>query len=210
MKPRILLADDHPLILEGFQRLLLPAYEIVSLVGNGRELVKQVLERKPDIAILDFSMPLLNGLEAMRQARRENATTKFLFVSMYAEASYVRAVLRAGGSGYILKRSATSELVKALEEVLKGNFYVSPQITTEPVHSLMRGGPGSFGSKLTARQREVLQLVAEGRSSKEIAAVLNISLKTVEFHRNQIMQSLGLHSTAELTRYAVERGIVGR
>lgn len=210
-KPRIVLGDDHSLILEGLRSVLQNDFEIAGIATNGRELVEIAERLKPDAVVLDISMPLLNGMEAARQIRKTIPATKLLFVTQKSEREYVKAALQMGASGYILKQSLVSELVPALREVLNGRFYITPD--------LRNGLPGIwhstqnpselFATELTPRQREILQLVAEGKSNKEIAALLSISIKTVDFHKAAIMDELGIRSTAELTRYALRQGISG-
>jgi DNA-binding NarL/FixJ family response regulator len=202
-KPRILLAEDHTLVAEGIIKLLEPEFEFIGRVENGRELVDAVQRLHPDLVVVDISMPILNGVEAARQINKIRPPVKMLFLSMHADASYVSEAFRAGASGYVLKRSAASELSTAIHEVLQGKVYVTPLISKDFVQARDMGK-----DILTGRQREVLQLVAEGRSAKEIGAILHISVKTAEFHKAGIMEKLHLRSTAELTRYAIEHGIV--
>lgn len=211
---RVLLADDHTLVIEGIKKLLEPHFDLVGAVEDGRALLVAAAELRPDVILADISMPLLNGLDAVRQLKKSLPTAKVVFLSMHADPAYVSEAFAVGGSGYLLKSSVASELVFAIDEVLKGRYYVTPSVTKDLVGSLVglqsetrRQRPEAFG-QLTARQREVLQLVAEGKANKEIASVLKISPKTVEFHKSRIMRELGLHTTAELTRYAISHGIV--
>ena len=210
-RPRLLLADDHTLVVEGLAKILESEFDPVGTAENGRELLRLAEELKPDVVLLDISMPLLNGLDACKQLIKTSPQAKVIFVTMHADADYVAEAFRAGGSGYLLKRSAASELVNAIHEVLKGRCYVTPQVTREALGPLL-GGNGAdtrkLSSTLTSRQREVLQLVAEGRSVKEIAALLKISAKTVEFHKCALMERLDIHTTAELTRYAIKHGLI--
>ena len=210
-RPRLLLADDHTLVVEGLAKILESEFDPVGTAENGRELLRLAEELKPDVVLLDISMPLLNGLDACKQLIQTSPQAKVIFVTMHADADYVAEAFRAGGSGYLLKRAAASELVNAIHEVLKGRCYVTPQVTREALGPLL-GGTGAdmrkLSSTLTSRQREVLQLVAEGRSVKEIAALLKISAKTVEFHKCALMERLDIHTTAELTRYAIEHGLI--
>jgi len=211
MKPRLLIADDHTLVLEGLRKILEAECELVGTVEDGRALMEAARQLNPDLILLDISMPLLNGIEAARQIRKSNPDAKLIFVTMHGDPDYVREAMRTGASGYVLKRSAASELVTAIREVLKGKTYVTPLVTKGVAGSLTEVSPHAsrtFGG-LTTRQREVLQLVSEGRSGKEIAAVLHVSVKTVEFHKASIMRALGLRTTAELTRYAIEHGLSG-
>jgi DNA-binding NarL/FixJ family response regulator len=211
-KPRVLLADDHALILEGLRRVLEPDFEIAGTAVNGRQLVALALELRPDAVLLDVGMPELNGIEAARQIRRALPAVKILFVTQMEDRAYARAAFQAQASAYLLKQSAVAELATALREALAGRYYVSESLRglLDGVFDPNRNPAELAGEDLTPRQREVLQLVAEGKTGKEIAASLGISVKTVEFHKSAIMQELGLRSVAELTRYALEHGIVPR
>jgi len=209
-RARLLLADDHTLVVEGFRRLLEPEFELAGAVEDGRALVAAAQKLKPDVVLLDISMPLLNGIDAARQLKKIMPEIKLIFLTMHADPAYVTEAFRVGASGYLLKRSAASELVNAIREVLRGRCYVTPLVTKDMLGSMLGPSPegGTFSTDLTPRQREVLQLVAEGHSTKEIATVLNISVKTVEFHKSRLMQRLGIRSTAELTKFAIQHGIV--
>jgi len=209
-KPRVLLADDHALILEGLRRVLEPEFEIAGTAVNGRQLVAMALELRPDAVLLDVGMPELNGIEAARQLRRALPTIKILFVTQMEDRAYARAAFQAEASAYLLKQSAVAELSIALREALAGRYYVSKSLRglLDGVFDPNRNPAELTGEDLTPRQREVLQLVAEGKTGKEIASALGISVKTVEFHKSAIMQELGLRSVAELTRYAIEHGIL--
>ncbi len=208
MRARLLIADDHTLVVEAFRRLLERDFDLVGEAEDGRVLLQTAARLKPDVILLDIGMPLLNGIDAARQLKKIVPTTKLVFVTMYSDPEYVREAFRAGARGYILKRSAASELITAINEVLKGRYYITPLVTREALGPLLANADQKRG-RLTPRQREVLQLVAEGRSAKEIGAILHISTKTVEFHKSSIMDELGSRSTAELTRYALEHGLVG-
>ena len=205
-RPRVLVADDHALVSAGISKLLENDFDLIGTVPDGRALVAAVQDRKPDVILLDISMPELNGIEAARQIRLNQPNAKLIFVTVHSDTPYVIEALRAGASGYVLKRSAASELVTAVQEVLDDKVYVTPLIAKSAVDNFLKS-PGGRISFLSNRQREVLQLVAEGYSAKEIAKMLGISAKTVEFHKGVIMKKLNLHSTAELTRYAIENGI---
>jgi DNA-binding NarL/FixJ family response regulator len=210
-RPRVLLADDHALILEGLRKVLDKEFEIVGVAENGIDLVMEAERLKPDAVVLDIAMPLMNGIEAARQVKKAGPSIKIVVLSQRAERQYVQAAFRSGVSGYVLKQSAAGELTSALREVLAGRYYVTPMVSKGIPFALLNGerNPSElFGESLTKRQREVLQLLAEGKTAKEIAIVLNISPKTVEFHKGGIMEELGLRTTAELTRYAIEQGIV--
>ena len=210
-RPRVVIADDHVLVIDGLRRILEPECEIVGAVEDGRSLLEVAAEVRPDIVLLDISIPLLNGVEAARRLRTIVPAAKLIFVTMHGDATYVERAFHAGASGYVLKRCASAELVSAIHEVLKGRTYITPLIRRDIVNELP-GFPlwaGDSSGELTGRQREVIQLVAEGHPAKEIAAILNISFKTVAFHKANVMRRLGIHSTAELTKYAMDHGIIG-
>jgi DNA-binding NarL/FixJ family response regulator len=214
MKLRILLADDHTLVREGFRKLLeeRPEWEVVAEAGDGREAVRLAEHLKPDICILDVSMPLLNGVEATRQIARRVPTTRILVLSMYSDEAYVAQILQAGAAGYILKDSVGVDLIHAVSEVARGKSFFSPIIARVMLDDYVRqltdkGVPDRFDT-LSEREREVFQLVAEGKVNKEIAPLLSISLSTVETHRARIMEKLDLHSAAEIVLYAVRRGVI--
>jgi DNA-binding NarL/FixJ family response regulator len=208
-RPRVLLADDHRVVAEGLRGLLGPHFDVVGIASDGRELLAAAKTLDPDVIVLDISMPSLNGIEAARQMRSAGSRAKMIFLTMHREALYAARCLEAGASGFVLKHSAAAELVTAIEEVLKGGTYITPQVAGELVGSFRRGGPAGDDAlgELTPRQREVLQLVAEGRSCKQIAAVLGISRRTAEFHKARLMETLGLKSTAELVQYAIRTGL---
>lgn len=210
-KPRVLLADDHQILIEGLRGLLEPEFELLPTVSDGRALVQQALAEQPDIIVADISMPLLNGLEAARQILKDRPQQRIVFLTMHSDVAYAAEAFRAGASGFILKKSAAAELVTAIREVLKGGVYVTPPVAKAMMRDTLLGQPPSPedpATALTSRQREVLQLVAEGHSIKEIGAILNVSPKTVEFHKYRVMEQLDLRTTAELTQYAVKHGIV--
>jgi DNA-binding NarL/FixJ family response regulator len=208
-KPRVLLADDHRVVAEGLRSLLDPCFDVVGIVSDGRELLSVAKQLDPDVVVLDISMPSLNGIEAARQMRAANLRARLIFLTMHREATYAARALEAGGSGFVLKHSATTELLTAIQESLKGGTYITPQIAGDLVHSLQRGASNDVDASgdITPRQREVLQLVAEGRSAKEIAALLRISRRTAEFHKARLMETLGLQTTAELVQYAIRTGV---
>jgi DNA-binding NarL/FixJ family response regulator len=206
--PRVLLADDHALLLGAFEKLLADECEIVGQVSDGRALVAAAERLKPDLVILDISMPLLNGLDAGRQIKQKLRNTKLIFLTMNEDADLAAEAFRAGASGYVLKRSAASELVTAIREVMQGRSYVTPLVTEGLVGSLINADARKAGGDLTLRQREVLQLLAEGRSMKEVAGVLNLTPRTVAFHKYRMMEQLKIKSTAELIQYAVKHNIV--
>jgi DNA-binding NarL/FixJ family response regulator len=210
-RPTLVLADDHPLIVHATRRLLEPEFEIVGTAKDGRSLVKLVQERQPDVVLLDISMPLLNGIDAARQIREQRPKTKIVFLTMHADRDYVAEAFRAGASGYLLKSSAEGELAPAIRTVLEGNAYVTKELSLElrnlPFRKNQMRAKDEHG--LSSREREVLQLVAEGRSAKEIAAILYLSPKTVEYHKYRMMKKLGLHSAAELATYAARKSMMG-
>jgi DNA-binding NarL/FixJ family response regulator len=210
MKPRLLLADDHTLLLEGIRLMLEPEFDLVGSVEDGQALLAAAKTLKPDIILLDISMPVLNGIDAARRLRKLLPSAKLIFLTMHADFDYVEEAFRAGAMGYLLKRAAASELITAIRAVLKGNHYVSPLVTRNALKPLIASSKsgGKFSDRMTPRKREVLQLVAEGRSRKEIAAILSISVKTVEFHKATLMRELNLVTTADFTRYAIEHGII--
>lgn len=207
-KPRVLLADDHSLVLEGFRRILADQCELVGMVEDGRALLEAAGRLKPDIVILDVSMPLLNGIDAATQLKRTHSSMKIIFVTMHSDADYVRSAFEAGASGYLLKRSAVDELEQAIRAVWAGHTYITPLIAKDLLDVLLTMGPGQQKKTLTFRQREVLQLLAEGRTVKDIALRLKISTRTVEFHKAQVMEQLNLRTTAELIKYALTHGLL--
>jgi DNA-binding NarL/FixJ family response regulator len=209
---RILLADDHALVRAGLRALLddLPGVEIVAETGDGREALRLVRERKPDIALIDVSMPGLNGLDVAARITHDHPAVRVIIVSMHGDDETVRRALKAGAAGYMLKNSDRAELEMALRAVARGDTWLSPALTKRVVAALTqdpRPAEGPFEA-LTPRQREVLQLVAEGHSNKEIAQRLNVALKTVETHRTELMERLGIHGVAGLVRYAIQVGLV--
>jgi DNA-binding NarL/FixJ family response regulator len=209
-RPRVLLADDHPLFLAGLRPLVETECEVVGTVSDGRALVEAASRLKPEVIVLDIGLPLLNGIDAARQIKKDQPDAKILFLTMHANPAYLKEALRAGATGFLLKTSAREDLLGALRDVIRNRIHVSPGFGEEIVEQFERH-PRSFGgsqSVLTARQREILQLVAEGKTAKEIAGVLNVSVQTIAFHKHQIMAKLGLHTTAELTKYAIREGIV--
>ena len=207
-KPRVLIADDHLLLLDAFERLLEGTYEIVGKVADGRELVRAALELKPDAVVADISMPELNGLEAARQILARIPGTRIVLLTVHEDGVLAADALQAGVSGFVLKRSAAGELQQALREALAGAKYLTPLIAGGDARSLAeQPGNGSPIGRLTSREREVLQLLAEGRTMKEIGVRLCITARTVAFHKYQLAEKLGLRSTADLVRYALEHHI---
>ncbi len=209
-KPRVIIADDHRLFLEGFRKLLQEQCDLVATVADGRALLEATERLQPDLVIVDISMPLLNGVDATRQLKKLHPRTKVIFVTMHGDAAYAKAAFKAGASGYLLKQSAPDELDQAIRAVLAGDYYLSPLIAKGVIDSLIGGPlePASARESLTFRQQEILQLLAEGFSVKDIAKTLDISTRTVESHKAHIMEQLKLHSTAELIRYALTQGLI--
>jgi DNA-binding NarL/FixJ family response regulator len=207
---RILLGDDHPLMLSGISALLAQQYEIVGTAPDGLALVGAALELRPDIVVLDVSMPILNGIDAAGRIRAVLPDALIVFLSMHANPMYLRKAFDAGANGYVLKTGAAEELLTALDQARRGRPYVSPDFGPDVAESLRTTGGRSARTSvsLTDRQRQILQLVAEGRQNKEIAEVLGVSVKTVEFHRGRLMARLNARSVAELTRYAVLEGLI--
>jgi DNA-binding NarL/FixJ family response regulator len=214
MSLRILLADDHTLVRQGLRKLLeeRPEWTVVAEAGDGREAVRLAEQFKPDVCILDVAMPLLNGVEATRQIARRVPATRILVLSMYSDEAYVAQILQAGAAGYILKDSADVDLIQAVSEVARGKSFFSPPIARVMLDDYRRQRTdkniADRYESLSDREREVFQLIAEGKVNKEIATLLSISLSTVETHRARIMEKLDLHSAAEIVLYAVRRGVI--
>ena len=212
MTTRILIADDHKIIREGLKALLdkEEGFEVVAEAQNGLAAVRLAKKLKPDVVIMDIGMPDMNGIEATREIVNANKSVKVVALSMHSDRRFVLQMLEAGASGYLLKESAFEELVMSLNAVISGQPYLSPKVTDvvikEYLHSTGKN-EGTVFKMLSAREREVLQLLAEGKSTKQIASVLNVSVKTIETHRQQIMEKLDIHSVAELTKYAIREGI---
>jgi DNA-binding NarL/FixJ family response regulator len=208
-RPRVLLADDHRLVREAFARLLESECDVVGAVADGCALLEVAPELRPDIVVLDIAMPLLNGLDAARQLRRLMPGVKLIFLTVSEDPDLAAEAFRAGASGYLLKNSAASELLKSIQEVSLGRSYVTSLVTQGLVTSLLRDpGHAPEMAHLSDRQREVLQLLAEGRTMKEVARILKITPRTVAFHKYSIMGDLGIKSSAGLVQYAVKHGIV--
>ena len=211
-RPRVLLADDHLMVAEALKSLLAPEFELVGVVDNGLEMVMAAATLRPDVIVADVSMPRLSGIDALVQLRQRGDLVPVVFLTMHRDASFARRALDAGASGFVLKHSAPAELVTAIRAALEGKTYLTPQLAAEVLES-MKQSPQRAGdslASLTPRQREVLELAAEGRSAKQIAALLGISPRTVEFHKYQTMEALGLHTNAELIHFAIRHGLVAR
>lgn len=206
-RPRVLLADDHKLLLEAFTSLLEPECEVVGTAGDGRAVVAESKRLRPDIVVLDISMPGLNGLEAGRQIRAAVPETRLIYLTMNEDPDLAAEAFRLGASGFLLKSCAASELFRAIQEVLKGRSYVTPRSTGGMVSALV-AGRRSGANRLTQRQREVLQLLAEGRSMKEVGLILGLTPRTVAFHKYQMMERLEIRTTAELIQFAIRNHIV--
>lgn len=210
-RSRILLADDHTVVIEGLRRMLdHPEFEVVGVATDGRALLRDAIRLQPDVIVTDVAMPLLNGIDAAREIHKHSPKPKIVFLTMHPEAVYATAALAAGASGYVLKSAAGEELIGAIRAALEGHTYISKAIakSVKRAREVRPADDHSAIDGLTRRQREVLQLLAEGRQAKEIAVVLNVSPKTVEFHKYRIMDLLGVRTVADLTRYALKRGIV--
>ena len=211
---RILLADDHTVVRQGLRKVLedRPDWVVVAEAGNGREAVQKAEEMKPDVAILDVAMPLLNGIEATRQIVKRSPATRVLVLTMHSDEAYVNQILKAGATGYLLKDSADVDLIQAVGAVSQGKSFFSPGVARlmldDYVRQLADKGITDRYESLSEREREIFQLIAEGKANKEIAAILSISPSTVETHRARIMEKLDLHSAAEIVLYAVRRGVI--
>lgn len=209
-RPRVLIADDHQILAEGIRGLLEPEFTVVAIVPDGRQLVTAARQYLPDVIVADISMPFLNGVEAAMQIRAAGLTSRIVFLTMHQDVAYARRALASGASGYVLKHSVAAELVTAIRESLRGRTYITPWIAGELLKSYRDND--SSGSvlppRLTARQQEVLQLIAEGQTAKQIAATLKISVRTAEAHKARILEVLNLNSTAELVQFAIRNGLI--
>jgi DNA-binding NarL/FixJ family response regulator len=209
-RPRVLLADDHLLVAEALKSLLAPEFDLVGVVEDGRALIEAARTLRPDVIVADITMPHLNGIDALIQLRQSGNQVPVVFLTMHRDLSFARRALDAGASGFVLKHSAPAELVSAIRAALDGKTYLTSQLAGEVIES-MKQLPTRVGDplgSLTPRQREVLQLLAEGRSAKQIASSLAISARTVEFHKFQLMEALGIHTNAELIHFAIKSGLV--
>ena len=207
--PRAILADDHTLVAEALHGLIAPQFDVVAMVADGHALLASALALKPDVIVVDISMPLLNGLEACRQIKAKIPGVKIVFLTMNEDPELAVEAMKSGGSGYVLKKSAASELLQAMQTALRGKCYITPQIVRGMQDSFIRNPQGRSQPRLlTARQREVIQLLAEGKSMKEAADVLNVAPRTVAFHKYRVMQDLGFKTNADLIQFAVKSRIV--
>jgi DNA-binding NarL/FixJ family response regulator len=209
-RTRVLLADDHPVVAQGLKALLKESFELVGVVHDGRALVEAAEKLRPDVVVTDLSMPLLNGLDAIRQIRKRRPESKVIILTMHRETQLAVDAFRAGASGYMLKVSPVEELITAIQQVAQGRVYVTTLLSKDLIALLLEAARHSAAgeSPLTARQREVLQLIAEGRTMKEVASILNISPRTAESHKYEIMQALGVQTTAELIQYAMRMKLI--
>ena len=208
VKPRVILADDHTLLVEAFEKLLSAECDIVAKVADGRALLAAVREHHPDVVVLDLAMPLLNGLEAARHIKQMDRGIKLVFVTMNEDPDLAAEAFRVGGSAYLLKRSAGSELLLAIREAMKHRSYVTPLVTEGMLGSLMHATAEVPARQLTSRQREVLQLLAEGKSMKEVASILDVTARTVAFHKYRMMEQLNIKTNAELIQYAIRHHFI--
>ena len=208
MPVKVLLADDHLIVRQGLRAILeREGFEVVGEAADGHRAIELARELRPDVAILDYSMPLLNGIDAAREIIKGDSRTRAVLLTMHTEDQYILEAIKAGIRGLVMKSQASEDLVRAIREVYQGRVYLCPGVSQTVVQAYLRKTELS-SDPLSARERQVLQLVAEGKSTKEIAALLEISFKTVESHRSRIMEKLGLHETASLVRYAIRRGLI--
>lgn len=209
-RPSVLLADDHKIVAEGLRRILEQEFDLVDAVADGRAMIEAATRLRPDVIVADIAMPELNGLEAARRLKKSKVASKIIFLTMHADTEFALEALEVGATGYVLKHAAAEELTRAIREVLKGGLYLSQPIANEVLQILesQGGKPERQRARLTPREREVLRLVAEGYTMAQIADALNVSTRTVEFHKYNLSDKLGLRTTAELTQYAVRHGIV--
>ena len=209
-RPRVLLADDHRLVAEGVKSLLAPEVDLVGVVEDGLALLEAAKQLRPDVIVADITMPHLNGIDALVRLRQEHERVRVVLLTMHQDVAYARRAIEAGASGYVLKHSAPAELIAAIRAALDGKTYVSPALAGDVLQDMTRR-PDQVRDPVAAlrpRQREILQLLTEGRSAKEIGAALSISARTVEFHKYQMMETLNLHTSAELVHFAIKHGIV--
>jgi len=206
-RPRVLLADDHRIVTEGLKGILAEEFELVGIVENGRAMVDAARTLRPDVIVADISMPHLNGIDALAPLKRDNPDVRVVFLTMHRDAAYARRALEAGASGFVLKHSAPAELVLAVRAALQGRTFIAPDLAAEVFRTAKEKDADPLAA-LTPRQREILQLLAEGKSAKVIAAALGLSARTVEFHKYALMDVLGMENSAELIRFAVKHGLI--
>lgn len=206
-KPRVLLADDHRMVAEGLRGLLTEEFELVGIIEDGRAMIDAARNLRPDVIVADVSMPLLNGIDAMTLLKQDNPGVRVVFLTMHRDAAYARRALAAGAYGFVLKHSAPAELVLAMRAALQGRTFITPDLAAEVFRTATKINADPLAS-VTPRQRETLQLLAEGKSAKEIATALGLSARTVEFHKYALMDALGLETSADLIRFAVKHGLV--
>jgi DNA-binding NarL/FixJ family response regulator len=209
-RPRVLLADDHRMVAEGLKSLLADDFELVGAVEDGHALLAAAKKFRPDVIVADITMPRLNGIDALHLLKKDNPEVKVVFLTMHQDRAYARRALEAGAAGFVVKHAAPDELVMAIHAALKGKTFITPALAGDVLDDIQHGAKTKNNTKgsITPRQREILQLLAEGRSAKEIAHTLSISARTVEFHKYQMMETNGLHSSAELVHFAIKHGIV--
>ncbi|MEZ5396466.1 MAG: response regulator transcription factor [Bryobacterales bacterium] len=207
-KPRIIVAEDHKLVADGIRALVSDEFELIGVVDNGLELVERCEKERPDLALADISMPMLNGLDALREIKKKGLRTKVVIVTGSADVGIATGAFRAGARGFVLKHAASEELLTALREAHMGRTFITPRIANDVLQRLMEDPDDDGEIDLTPRERQVLQLIAEGNSSKEAAAILDVAARTIEFHKRNIMEKTGLHTTAELARFASKIGLV--
>jgi len=207
-RARILLADDHPLTVIGLRGALASHHEVVGMAGDGRALLESAVRLQPELIILEMTMPLLNGIDAAVQIKKGLPRVKLLFFTMHNSPAYLEAALKTGATGYVVKSATSDELLDAVNAVMNGHIYVSPSLSVERLERFTDTSRAAATLRLSERERETLQLIAEGRTEKEVAFMLDISVKTIGFHRENIKRKLGLHTTAQLTRYAVEQRLI--
>ncbi len=209
-RPRVLLADDHRMFVEGLRSLLAEEFDLVEIVEDGVALIEAAKRLRPDVIIADITMPRLNGIEALMQLRAEMPDVRVVFLTMHRDAAYARRAIAAGAKGFVLKHSAVDELLFALHAALEGRTFITPALTADVLRAMEKDPTGVADpvSAITPRQREILHLLAQGKSAKQIAATLDISARTVEFHKYTLMESVGAKNTAELIHFAIRHGIV--
>ncbi len=210
-RPRVVLADDHRIVVEGLAVLLKADFDLVGTAENGVALVEVAIREQPDVVVTDMTMPLLNGIDAVRKMRGAGVTSKVVFLTMHSDVVYATRAIEAGASAYVLKHSAHDELIEAIRTVMRGGQFISDSLRTPALEEFLDPSRRHVRKtvELTPRQREVLQLLAEGKSAKEIAATLNISPRTAEAHKYKVMDNIGVHTTAELVQYALKHGLIG-